>query len=111
MSDFTFFVVALAVVGLVCVVASLVVDGAQNTLENVRGSAMDRTAARMATHCELCNGVVYLCPVCREPITTHSHENDYFCETHGFVNPIRQHDNARINGDGVCSDAVRTLAK
>lgn len=71
--------------------------------DNARMAAMDRAAARFAETCELCLGTaVYLCPKCREPISTHSHENDYLCEAHGFVNPIRQHDGARISGDGRC---------
>jgi hypothetical protein len=60
--------------------------------------------------CEICNGVVYLCPICRVPIEGHSHENDFICKTHSFVNPIREHDGARINGDGVCGAPLRTWA-
>lgn len=63
--------------------------------------AMDRAALEFGETCEICNGAaVYLCPHCKVPIESHSHENDYICATHSFVNPIRQVDGARINGDG-----------
>lgn len=78
---------------------------------NARMAAMDRAADRIAETCEICSGAaVYLCPTCRQPLTEHTHENDYYCETHGFVSPIRKHDGASINGDGSCSDGVRVLA-
>ena len=60
--------------------------------------------------CEICAGVVYLCPICREPISEHSHENDFICKTHSFVNPIREHDGARINGDGQQTELRATAA-
>lgn len=37
--------------------------------------------------CPICAGERWVCPVCKKPITTHSHENDYICGTHGFVSP------------------------
>lgn len=53
--------------------------------------------------CEMCAGQSrYLCVECREPIRTHTHENDFLCETHSFVNVIRERDGAILAGDGVC---------
>lgn len=76
---------------------------------NASFAAMDRMAERQRTDCEICNGTaVYLCPYCKEPIRDHSHENDFICERHSFVSPIRQHDGARISGDGSCG-SVRVI--
>jgi hypothetical protein len=69
---------------------------------NAREAEMDREAEWRAATCEICHGTaVYLCPTCRVPIANHTHENDYICDTHGFVHPIRERDGARINGDGI----------
>ena len=68
---------------------------------NAMNAAMDRRAEENERTCEICLGTaVYLCPTCRTPIATHSHEHDYLCDTHGFVDPIRQHDGVAINGGG-----------
>ena len=76
-------------------------------MENARIAATDRAAEHRRSRCELCNGTaIYLCPICRERITCHSHEGDFLCEVHSFVNPIRQHGGARINGLGRCGPAV-----
>ena len=51
--------------------------------------------------CDICSGrSKYFCPICKEPISTHTHENDFLCATHSFVNPIRESDGALISGDG-----------
>lgn len=51
--------------------------------------------------CPMCDkSDVFLCPTCLKPITTHTHENDYLCEVHSFVNPIRQSDGKRVDGLG-----------
>lgn len=77
--------------------------------DNARMAMMDRAAARNRAACDICAGRdVYRCPTCREPVG-HSHENDYICEVHGFVNPIRDSDGARISGDGQ-ADRPRVLA-
>lgn len=99
----------MTVVVIVCVVAFLLIaigadwsDRRSVRDVNARFAMMDLMADRQAEQCEICNGTaVYLCPICREPVG-HSHENDFICETHSFVNPIRQHDGARISGDGSC---------
>ncbi len=53
------------------------------------------------TVCPICDKTDTLrCPVCRVPIESHSHERDYMCATHGFVNPIRDSDGQIVNGDG-----------
>jgi hypothetical protein len=57
-------------------------------------------AHREAQRCDICSGrAVYVCPICREPVS-HTHENDYMCRSHSFVNPIRLSDGATISGDG-----------
>lgn len=62
--------------------------------------AYDRIVEANESACEICNKTaVYRCPKCSDEIETHSHENDYTCKTHGFVDPIRE-DGVRINGDG-----------
>lgn len=59
--------------------------------------------AQVVDACDLCSGrSVYLCPHCREAISSHSHENDFICERHGFVSPVRESDGAIVNGDGRC---------
>lgn len=56
---------------------------------NAQFAALDRAADRAASVCDLCAGrAVYRCPTCGE-VVSHSHENDYICDAHGFVNPIR----------------------
>lgn len=88
---------------------------------NAQMAAMDRAAEKYGRECEICAGVIYLCPDCKRPITMHSHENDYLCDcqdpaldaiyaeggcssvarsTSRFVNPIRATDGARIIGHG-----------
>lgn len=68
---------------------------------NTRMAQMDREVDRIAETCELCRGTaVYLCPQCRVPIGNHSHEHDYICDAHGFIDPIRASDGTTINGDG-----------
>lgn len=63
-------------------------------------------AARERQACDICSGRdTYLCPKCGGRITVHSHENDYICDTHGLVNPVRLSDAARISGDGRCGSA------
>ena len=58
-------------------------------------------AERERQACDICSGrSVYLCAHCQEPIQYHTHENDFSCARHGFINPIRLSDGARINGDG-----------
>lgn len=60
-----------------------------------------RDRQRENDRCDICSGRSrYLCPICRVPIEMHTHENDYICETHSFVYPIRESDGKRINGDG-----------
>ena len=70
------------------------------------GMAMwDRMARRNELSCEICSGrAVYLCPMCHVPIANHTHENDYSCKVHGFVNPVREADGVTMNGDGLCHD-------
>ena len=64
--------------------------------------AYNRAAARQASECEICSGkAVYTCPKCGA-VVDHTHENDYTCDIHGFVSPIRDYDGARICGDGQC---------
>lgn len=66
-------------------------------------AAYDRIANKQRERCEICSRrAVYLCPKCGDKIARHSHENDFICRRHGFVNPVRQHDGARIVGDGGC---------
>lgn len=68
---------------------------------NQREAMFQDMQRRNSEKCEICSGkAVYLCPTCMEPIESHSHENDFICKTHSFVTPIRQHDGARICGDG-----------
>lgn len=60
--------------------------------------------------CDICSGRSrYLCPKCLEPLLNHSHENDFICATHSFVNPIREGDGAIINGDGHWLRPLRIL--
>ena len=89
---------------------------------NARMAVMDRQAEEFAKTCEICSGIVYLCPDCKRPIKSHSHENDYLCDCLDpalvefwasggsssrcgnemrFVNPVREHDGARISGYGL----------
>ena len=64
-------------------------------------TAMDAAAARISAACEICRQTaVYLCPTCHAPIACHTHERDYLCDTHGFVNPVRESDGLSINGSG-----------
>lgn len=68
---------------------------------NATMARFDAAAERMASTCELCSGATgYICPHCGDPIEWHSHENDYSCRVHGFVNPIRASDGRQIIGDG-----------
>src|SRR5262245_4938731 len=86
---------------------------------NERFAQRDRTAQMFAKTCPICNGTdVFLCPDCRYPIKSHSHENDYMCDCWTKemaecamdssvapgalrnVNPIRQRDGAVIAGHG-----------
>ena len=60
-------------------------------------------ADRERAACDICSGrSQYLCPICRTPISYHSHENDFLCDTHSFVNPIRVSDMAQMDGHGRC---------
>jgi hypothetical protein len=88
----------------------LVGDSQHIASANARMAWMDRAAERQREDCEICNHTaVYICPECREPISDHSHENDYICKTHSFVSPIRLSDGAHISGDGQSGD-VRVLS-
>lgn len=94
-------VLTLVVAAMACVIVSVLIDARQNRSINARFAAMDRAAVRNASSCEICNRTaVYVCPICAVPVGDHTHEHDYICDTHGFVNPIRQHDGARIDGSG-----------
>jgi hypothetical protein len=70
----------------------------------VRMAAMDVAAQRFAETCPICSGSKdLLCPICLDPITEHTHENDYLCDCEArikFVNPVRRSDGQRISGDG-----------
>lgn len=63
-------------------------------------AAYDRAAAANRRD-HLVDPHTYYCPYCdpRRPIDTLSFENDYACDVHGWVNPIRD-DGAIISGDG-----------
>lgn len=81
------------------------------TMNGETGAVMVSDFSDGAAECEICNGTaVYLCPICGAPITNHSHENDFICATHSFVNPIRQNDGVRINGDGRCGVSMRVIS-
>ena len=68
-----------------------------------------RRAQDIEAACDICSGrAVYTCPYCHDPIKTHSHENDFLCERHGFINPIRSSDGAKINGDGFIHPTYET---
>jgi hypothetical protein len=71
---------------------------------HARMAAMDVAASRFAETCPICLGSrELLCPLCGEPITQHTHENDYLCDCAGrstFVNPVRASDGQRVSGDG-----------
>lgn len=103
-------VVIVAILVMAAIGSSLSGESASVASVNARFAVMDRQADRNGTTCEICNGTaVYLCPICREVIETHSHENDYICKTHSFVSPVRQKDGARISGDGGCHPVVATV--
>ena len=68
--------------------------------------AYDAAAVHNQRECEICSGkAVYTCPKCGA-VVGHTHESDYICDKHGFVNPIRDYDGARINGDGQCGSVT-----
>lgn len=81
---------------------------------NAQMAAMDRLAEQAGRECEICAGVIYLCPDCKQPIKSHTHENDFMCDClvnepemssrfSGMlknVHPIRLRDGAVIIGDG-----------
>ena len=50
------------------------------------------------------HGYTFTCPHCGA-VCGYTFENDYICDRHGFVNPIRS-DGAVIRGDGVCGAMV-----
>ena len=76
-------------------------DRRRKTSDEFWAAVRRERATRERAECEICSGAaVYLCPICRRPIDNHSHENDYICEAHGFVNPVRESDDFRITGDG-----------
>jgi hypothetical protein len=85
-------------------------DGELAVRRRLGAIAAKRRAERERESCDICSGRSrYLCPTCREPVG-HSHENDYTCDAHGFVNPIRESDGARVIGDGSCS-GTRTISR
>lgn len=48
------------------------------------------TAWLTAIQCDACDGrVLLLCPQCETPVS-HSHENDFICAEHGFVEAIKR---------------------
>lgn len=69
---------------------------------NAQFAAMDRMAERNRAEREA-NPVKLYCPKCRpwREIDIYSDENDYICNVHDFVNPVRA-DGAIISGDGRC---------
>lgn len=55
--------------------------------------------------CPICDKTdVLRCPICRKPIELHSHEWDYMCDVHSFVNPVRDSDGAVVDGSGLGFD-------
>ena len=45
------------------------------------------------SHCDVCAGTVKLfCPWCFREISSHSHEDDFICKQHSFVNPLTEDD-------------------
>jgi len=48
-----------------------------------------------------------VCPQCRQPVNW-TYENDYICDTHGFVDALRPSDGALLSGDGQCG-SVRVI--
>lgn len=67
---------------------------------NARFAAMELASERAALTCDICLGIRYECPECHAEIMVHSHEGDYACDTHSFVDPVRCFDGARIDGSG-----------
>jgi hypothetical protein len=59
-------------------------------------------AARVSVACPLCNSTDrFTCPRCGNEISSHSHENDFMCEScQIWVDPIRASDGKRIDGGG-----------
>ena len=72
--------------------------------DRARTAAMDRAAERNRVAAATLPEMRLYCPFPpRHEITGSTWENDYWCDAHGFVNPIRE-DGAQLNGDGTACE-------